>query len=195
MRVFSIFVSALAFANLAQAAPLADTEFAQLEAELELEAGLPITKADGDELIKQMTRLADLLINGYSSTTTTVTEPYYRLNKRSEGGAWEDWTHDVTKSDLDTKELWSIGKKIKKNRRVYNRYDGPSPAKDFTGWAEATKAAIGPFKEALNNPDGINNRDPAIQAFKLLASKMSNCLRRGDCVDKFVDHTMEVYKK
>ena len=36
MRAFSLFVSALALANLSQATPLVDTEFAQLDAELEL---------------------------------------------------------------------------------------------------------------------------------------------------------------
>ena len=44
MRAFSLFVSALALASMSQAAPLVDTEFGQLDAELELEAELPITK-------------------------------------------------------------------------------------------------------------------------------------------------------
>ena len=35
MRAFSIFVSALALTNLAQAAPLEDTELVQLDAELD----------------------------------------------------------------------------------------------------------------------------------------------------------------
>ena len=46
MRAFSLFVSALALANLSQATPL-DYELAQLDAELELEAELPIDAATG----------------------------------------------------------------------------------------------------------------------------------------------------
>ena len=45
MRAFSIFVSALALANLAQATPLEGTDFAQLDADVQLEAELPINKA------------------------------------------------------------------------------------------------------------------------------------------------------
>ena len=44
MRTFSLFVSALALANLSQATPL-NYELAQLDADVELEAGLPIDSA------------------------------------------------------------------------------------------------------------------------------------------------------
>ena len=46
MRAISLFVSALVLASMSQATPLVDTEFAQLDAELELEAGLPMQKQD-----------------------------------------------------------------------------------------------------------------------------------------------------
>ena len=106
MRVFSIFVSALAFANLAQATPLTDTEFGQLEAELELEAGLPITKADGVELIKQMTKVTDMAINGFPSTTEKNVKKQHWKDSLNDGyGDWVDYYTDVTTSNVDKDEL------------------------------------------------------------------------------------------
>ena len=65
MRAFSLFVSALALANLSQATPL-DYELAQLDAELELEAELPIDAATGQKVVGWVKRFIDLAKNGNS---------------------------------------------------------------------------------------------------------------------------------
>ena len=65
MRTFSLFVSALALANLSQATPL-NYELAQLDADVELEAGLPIDSATGEKVAAWMERFIGLAKNGNS---------------------------------------------------------------------------------------------------------------------------------
>ena len=63
MRAFSLFVSALAFANLAQAAPLVDNQFAQLDAELDAfaEAMLAPNVNDSKKLIEDLTKKGGII--------------------------------------------------------------------------------------------------------------------------------------
>ena len=59
MRTFSLFVSALALANLSQATPLS-YELAQLDADVDLEAELPIDAANGQKVVGWVKRFIDL---------------------------------------------------------------------------------------------------------------------------------------
>ena len=76
MRAFSLFVSALALANLSQATPLVDTEFAQLDAELELEA--PITKPNAVKLGDLMDKWIGIATDGVPSETKQVKDTYIK---------------------------------------------------------------------------------------------------------------------
>ena len=78
MRAISLFVSALALVSMSQATPLVDTEFAQLDAELELEAGLPMQKADAQKLLKHMEKFLEVATNGHSFQSETVKSGYWK---------------------------------------------------------------------------------------------------------------------
>ena len=153
MRAFSIFVSALALANLAQATPLEDIEFAQLDADVELEAGLPINKADAEKLAGWMEEVSGYALNGYSSVTKNVEDQYFKESSTNWGGEWKTYYHDVTTSDLDADSLKKIGVAIKKSKAMYNTPDGVP--KNFTAWGEKTKTALVAFNAHIQGP--INN--------------------------------------
>ena len=115
MRAFSLFVSALALANLAQATPL-DYELAQLDAEVDLEAELPLRPDGAKRLEDWMTKYADLAINGAPFTAEDVEESGWKDRGDSK------WKHTVNKktSSIDPEELKKVGMDIKKDKQIYN---------------------------------------------------------------------------
>ena len=153
MRAFSIFVSALALANLAQATPLEGTNFAQLDADVQLEAELPINKATAEQLAGWMEEVSGYAVNGYKSTTKNVEDKYFKEDRYNFGGEWKTYNHDVTTSDLDPEPLKKIGNDIKKNKTMYNTPDGTPD--DFSVWGEKTKKALVAFRAHIQGP--INN--------------------------------------
>ena len=96
MRAFTYFVSALALAaSLSQATPLADThQFAQLEAELDLEAGLPINKPIADELAAKVKVVLKLATEGAPFTSKEVEGGHWKDDSSAEYGS--KWVDTVT---------------------------------------------------------------------------------------------------
>ena len=65
--------------------------------------------------------------------------------------------------------------------------------RDFSEWGAATEAAMAPFKEEVAK-GAITNLAPPVQAMKKQASKLSDCFRNETCRNRFVKHTIDVYK-
>ena len=101
MRAFTCFVSALALANLSQATPLADTQFAQLEAELDLEAGLPINKPIADELAAKVKKVLKLATDGAPFTSEDVKSEYLKADRH-------DMSEDRMVETVSTKRTSSL---------------------------------------------------------------------------------------
>ena len=118
MRAFSIFLSALALANLAEATPLHYTELGQVEAELELEA-LPgqMGKADYKDFLNLMKRLTDYALIGVPYVSTT--------DLRHVHEHWNDDGHmeheEIRTSNLKLEALDKIGRRIKNWNGVYQK--------------------------------------------------------------------------
>ena len=108
MRTFQLFVSALALANLTQATPL-DFELAQLGAELDLEAELPISKDGGKKLAGWMTKLSGLIKDGAPFKSEQKTGTHWRETSSSWAGEETEYTYTEETSELDTAELKKIG--------------------------------------------------------------------------------------
>ena len=101
MRAFTYFVSALALASLSQATPLADTQFAQLEAELDLEAGLPINKPIADELAAKVKVVLKLATEGAPFTSKEVEGGHWKDDSSAEyGSKWVDTVSTERTSSL-----------------------------------------------------------------------------------------------
>ena len=104
MRAFTYFVSALALAaSLSQATPLvADTpQFAQLEAELDLEAGLPITKPIAEELAAKVKVVLKLATEGAPFTSKQVEGGHWKDDSSAEyGSKWVDTVNTERTSSL-----------------------------------------------------------------------------------------------
>ena len=123
MRAFTLFVSAFALANLSQTAPLVDTELAQLDAELdagldvqlyaqldaglELEAGLPISKANAEKLAGWADRLLEIVATGVPSETKKVSHSRWIDGKASTNweGHNQEYFEDETSYTIDRAEL------------------------------------------------------------------------------------------
>ena len=120
MRAFSLFVSALAFASMAQAAPLVDTQLAQLDAELDAEldtfaeALLPFRADDGVEIIKDLKKkggILDLIKKGSSKTKEHSFIDHDRVKEESGDSTWGDGYTNIrvektkTVSDYDATPL------------------------------------------------------------------------------------------
>ena len=115
MRTFSIFVSALAFANLAQASPLVDSELSQLDADLEAEldsfaeAELPLRKDTADELLAYLSSDSSVLNYAKNGAPATHSEEHYTTWKRVSSDSFEeaptDHTRDKVTSSLNEADL------------------------------------------------------------------------------------------
>ena len=142
MRAFSIFVSALAFANLAQAAPLVDTELAQLDADTYVEAELPIKKETGEKLLAYLAKpdsVLNLIKNG--APVTKREETYYVWHRGSSlefaDEENEERTRTVTESTLQKEDLKAWAKMWAKNKQVHQSQNShPHDLKDFDAWAK-----------------------------------------------------------
>ena len=116
MRAFSIFLSALALANLAEATPLHYPELGQVEAELELEA-LPgqMGKADYKDFLGLMKEITDYALIGAPYKSKTESR---RVHEH-----WNDEGHmehkEIRTSDLKLEALDEIGRRIKNWNGVY----------------------------------------------------------------------------
>ena len=141
MRAFSIFVSALAFANLAQAAPLVDTELAQLDADTFVEAEAFIKKETGEKLLAYLAKpdsVLNLIKNG--APVTKREETYYVWHKSSSlefgEGENEERTRTVTESTIKDEDLKAWAKTWAKNKQVHQSQNShPRDLKDFDAWA------------------------------------------------------------
>ena len=119
MRTFSLFVSALALANLAQATPL-NYELAQLDAEVDLEAELPLRPDGAKRLEDWMTKYSNLAINGAPFTAKDVEKTGWKETSDSwEGKTWKYTVNEKT-SSLNPADLLKDGQAIKKDKQIYN---------------------------------------------------------------------------
>ena len=116
MRTFSLFVSALAFANLAQATPLVDTELAQLDAELDtdVDAQKRFEKSTAEKLLKELAA-PDSVLNmakeGFEYTDSMETVNVWHNRSSSEyGGEMSQREQKVRKSNVDTDKLTAWAK-------------------------------------------------------------------------------------
>ena len=120
MRAFSIFVSALAFANLAQATPLADTELAQLDADTFVEAELPLKKDTGEALLADLARpKSPLSLAKNGAPVTKRDEKYYTWHNTSSDSFEEEsteHTRPVTESTLKDEDLKAWANKWSKQK-------------------------------------------------------------------------------
>lgn len=155
MRAFSLFVSALALANMSQATPLVDTEFGQLDAELELEAGLPITKPNAVKLGEHVETFSKWLTEGASSSTEKVKDHKWKGSSSSEwGGEMVEYMRDEVTIDIDRDDLKKRAKAIKKSNQMFTHQ--VDKTYKFQEWNAAAQAAIGPYKAHIAG-DRINN--------------------------------------
>ena len=178
MRAFSLFVSALALANLSQATPLVDTEFAQLDAELELEG--VITKDNAVKLGNILDKWIGIATDGVPSETKQVKDTY--IKDTMNGPEEKEYLKTVTTIDIDRDGLKAQAHDLKKNKQMFtNQSDKPTK---FAEWNKAATAALGPYKEYLGG-DEFSTYDPKVQAVKKLASSMAKCLDNSNCLESF----------
>ena len=200
MRTFSLFVSALAFANLAQATPLVDTELAQLNAELDtdVDAQKRFEKSTAEQLLKDLAApdsVLNMAKDGVEYTESMETINVWHSTSSSEyGGEMRESQQLQRKSTFDDDKVEAWAKKWKKNKELYQTQDTRNlDFKDFTAWAAKIDGAIPGFKKAIQEPM-INNFDPSVKTMKSEMSKMINCLTSDECSRRFVSHTMKVWE-
>ena len=120
MRAFSLFVSALALANMSQATPLVDTGFGQLDAELELEAELPITKPNAEKLGNHMDTFIKWATEGAPSSTEKVKDTKWKGNSSAEwGGEMVEYMRDEVTIHIDREDLKKRAHAIKKSNQMF----------------------------------------------------------------------------
>ena len=111
MRTFSLFVSALAFANLAQATPLVDTELAQLDAELDtdVDAQKRFEKSTAEKLLKDLAEpdsVLNMARDGVEYTESMETVNVWHNTSSSEyGGEMRQSQQLQRKSTIDDDKL------------------------------------------------------------------------------------------
>ena len=188
MRAFSLFVSALALANLSQATPLVDTEFAQLDAELELEG--VITKPNAVKLGEIMDKWIGIATDGVPSETKQVKDTY--IKDTMKGSIPTEYMRTETTIDIDRDGLKADAKNLKKSNQMFTRQVDKTTK--FAEWNKAATAAIGPYKEVVGG-DSFSNYDPKIQAVKKLASSMAKCLDNSLCLESFAKYAAKVHSE
>ena len=151
MRAFSIFVSALAFANLAQAAPLADTELAQLDADTFVEAELPLKKDTGMLLLEDLASAnSPLSLAKNGAPVTGRDEKYYTWHNVASDSFEEEsteHTRHVTESTLKDADLKAWANKWAKQKQIYQSQNAhPRNFTDFDAWAAKVDGFIPKFK-------------------------------------------------
>ena len=129
MRAFSIFLSALALANLAEATPLHYPELGQVEAELELEAD-PMKKADYKKFLDQMKEITDWALIGAPYKSTTKPRRVHE-HWNDEEGHMED--EETRTSDLKLEALVKDGNDIKELPGV-NRLTERDTSDEYRYW-------------------------------------------------------------
>ena len=150
MRAFSIFVSALAFANLAQATPLADTELAQLDADTFVEAQLPLKKDTGEALLADLAKpKSPLSLAKNGAPVTKRDEKYYTWHNTSSDSFEEEsteHTRPVTESTLKDEDLKAWANKWSKQKQIYQSQNAhPRDFTDFDAWATKVDGFIPKF--------------------------------------------------
>ena len=190
MRTFSLFVSALAFANLAQAAPLVDNQFAQLDAELDAfaEAMLAPNVNDSKKLIEDLTKkggIIQLIRKGSNKTEDYTVKRSRQVRNDDEDVAaghdkyyneWYDATE--TKSTYDFSAINKDFVAMKKAKKFYAGGLETQDIRDFDAWANAVEELI-PDLEAENKKVGAGNIDnfaEPVVAMKEKVTSMTNCL-------------------
>ena len=200
MRTFSIFVSALAFANLAQASPLVTdgSDLSQLDADLEaeLEAELPLRKDTANELLAYLSSDSSVLNYAKNGAPVTHSDEHYTTWKRVSSDSFEekptDHTRDKVTSSLNEADLQNWAKTWSKKTQIYQTQNAhPRDFRDFSAWAAKMDKLIPKFTAEVNKPS-INNSSTPVSDMKHAMSQMIDCLKNKDCRTRFIAHTVEV---
>ena len=188
MRAFSLFVSALALANLSQATPLVDTEFAQLDAELELEHA--IDKDNAVKLGNILEKWIGIATDGVPSETKQEKATY--IKDTMNGPEPREYLETKTIIDIDRNGLKAQAKDVIKSKQMFTHQTDKTTK--FAEWNKAATAAIGPYKEYIG-VDGFSTYDHKVQAVKKLASSMAKCLHNDDCFKSFAKYAAKVHSE